>query len=188
MIYEEIDLFSNQKLIHGLDKIVETIGYDTSKVERMLYRSTSLEHARERVLEETLRILQENGSRDVATEDCNLYKFNNISFDWLGAVLAPSLPSIETKALGVSGRIWYPAGGYMGWHTNNDNRGHKLYCAHSREGNKSFFRYQDPETKEIITSWDKRGWNFRIFKVAEELLWHCVYSETDRISIGYTLL
>ncbi len=188
MIYEEVDLSHNSRLIVGLDRILDTIGYDTSKVEKVLYRNSSVEHAQKRVSPEVLTLLVEQGSRDVATEDCNIFKFNNISFDWLGQLLGSSLPVKNISKLGVSGRIWYPVGGYMGWHTNDDNRGHKLYCTHARESNKSFFRYRNPESGEIVTSWDKEGWNFRIFKVAEELLWHCVYSETDRISIGYTLI
>jgi hypothetical protein len=26
-----------------------------------------------------------------------------------------------------------------------------------------------------------------MFRISENLLWHCVYSETDRFSIGYSL-
>lgn len=188
MIFDELDLSQNKRLIAGLDKVIQTIGYDPNKVERNLYRDcVSLKHAQERVSEDALSVLLEYGSRDVATLDCNLYKFNNISFDWLSGALVPSLP-IKTKGLGLSGRIWYPPAGYMGWHTNDNNRGYKLYCTHCRESDKSFFRYRNPYTNEIVTSWDKAGWNFRIFRIQEELLWHCVYSETDRISIGYTLL
>ncbi len=193
MIYEELDLSNNQQLINGLNKGVETINYDTSKVQRDLHRpEVSLEHAQERCSEEALNSIQKFGNRDVGTLDCSLFKFNNISFDWIASILGAALPgstipNAGVKALGISGRIWYPFAGYMGWHTNDDNKGWKLYCNHSREGHKSFFRYQHPETKEVVTSWDKQGWNFRIFEIIEgQLLWHCIYSETDRISIGHT--
>lgn len=90
------------------------------------------------------------------------------------------------KYLRPSGRFWYPSTGYMGWHNNNDNEGYRLYANWAEEGHKSFFRYRDPVTKEIVTSWDKKGWNFRLFECSEETTtWHCVYSDTNRISVGY---
>lgn len=80
-------------------------------------------------------------------------------------------------------KTWYPAKeGYIGWHI--DGTGGRIYSAFA-EG-KSFFRYRDPDTKEIITSWDKPGWSFRIFDFdAANPMWHCVGAEDLRISIGY---
>jgi hypothetical protein len=75
----------------------------------------------------------------------------------------------------------------MGWHTNSNNKGYRIYCTFAKESEKSFFRFRDPETEEIVTSWDKKGWNFRMFKIGEKPIWHSVFSETDRISIGYSL-
>jgi hypothetical protein len=42
---------------------------------------------------------------------------------------------------------------------------------------------------ELVTSWDKQGWNVRIFRIGveDERLWHCVYSDTDRLSFGFTV-
>lgn len=80
-------------------------------------------------------------------------------------------------------KTWYPKGGYLGWHIDND--GGRIYSAWA-EG-KSYFRYQHPVTKEIITSWDKpKEWSFRIFTFdAKNPLWHCVGAEDMRISVGY---
>jgi len=80
-------------------------------------------------------------------------------------------------------KTWYPSDGYLGWHTDRD--GGRLYATWA-EG-KSFFRYQDPISKEIITSWDTpKKWVFRIFTFDEENpLWHCVGAEDVRISVGY---
>ncbi len=83
----------------------------------------------------------------------------------------------------VAKTLYPPKEGYLGWHI--DQVGGRIYAAYA-EG-KSFFRYRDPETKEIITSWDKPGeWNFRIFDFDEKNpMWHCVGAEDMRISIGY---
>jgi len=81
-------------------------------------------------------------------------------------------------------KTWYPPKeGYLGWHI--DQTGGRIYAAYA-EG-ESFFRYRDPETKEIITSQDKPGqWSFRIFDFDEaNPMWHCVGATDLRVSVGY---
>jgi len=80
-------------------------------------------------------------------------------------------------------KTWYPSGGWLGWHI--DQEGGRIYSAYA-EG-KSFFRYQHPETHDIITSWDKPGrWNFRVFTFDKDNpMWHCIYAEDLRVSVGY---
>ena len=117
-----------------------------------------------------------------------LRKFNrNIGFDF-NMIREHSCHIYQSNTSGVYevipvAKTWYPEGGYLGWHT--DDVGGRLYATWA-EG-KSFFRYQDPITKEIITSWDKpKQWTFRIFTFDEENpLWHCVGAEDVRISVGY---
>ena len=84
-----------------------------------------------------------------------------------------------------SGHFWYPPGGYMSWHTNLRTPGWRLYINYVDEPGKSFFRYRHPDTGEITTATD-RTWNFRLFKITPQRpLWHAIYSETNRFSIGY---
>jgi hypothetical protein len=88
----------------------------------------------------------------------------------------------------LSGAFVYPPGSFVNWHTNNNVPGHRLYMAHADENGKSFFRYQDPDTGEIVTDFDKPGWNFRHFLVdPRKPFWHCVYSDTTRFSLGYNI-
>lgn len=113
--------------------------------------------------------------------------------------LHPSLPYRDvidglTKAFDCkvqhTGAFWYPPGGYMGWHTNENNMGHRLYAVYVPESNMSYFKYRDPKDGSIITDWDQKGWNIRVFKIlrGKDRLWHCVYSGTDRISLGFNLV
>ena len=89
----------------------------------------------------------------------------------------------------VAGFFWYPSGGYCGWHTNSNNTGERYYLVWAEESEKSFFRYQDPNTQEIITNWDQSGWQLRNFAASEtNPTWHCVGSETNRVSIGFQVL
>lgn len=94
---------------------------------------------------------------------------------------------IKNYALIPVAKTWYPNdGGYIGWHT--DESGGRLYS--SWADGESFFRYRDPESKKIITSYDKPNqWSFRAFTFDENNpLWHCVYAKDTRISIGYRFI
>ena len=86
-----------------------------------------------------------------------------------------------------SGDFHYPKTGYMGWHTNHDNPLERVYITYATEERKSFFRYF--ENGKIITDYDNKGITVRQFKVTGKppYFWHCVGSECDRLSFGYTL-
>jgi hypothetical protein len=88
-----------------------------------------------------------------------------------------------------SGCHWFPPSGYMGWHSNADVGGYRVYCVYASEDKKSFFRIRDPKTKEVLTQWDKKGWNFRMFlcnnTTPDNYAWHSIYSDTNRISVGF---
>jgi hypothetical protein len=88
-------------------------------------------------------------------------------------------------AVTSSGHLWYPPGSYMGWHTNSRVPGWRIYVNYAEQEGKSFFRYRDPDTGGIVTLND-RHWNIRIFKISRDKpLWHAVYSDTHRFSMGY---
>ena len=75
----------------------------------------------------------------------------------------------------------------MGWHTNNRAPGVRIYVTHAEEPGRSFFRYRDPDTDQVVTAPDDR-WNVRAFRVgSEKPFWHAVYSETHRFSFGYMI-
>lgn len=98
-----------------------------------------------------------------------------------------SFKARRALAVACSGHFWYPPGAYMGWHTNSGAPGWRMYLTHAEEPYKSFFRYRDPSTQEIITSWDAH-WNVRLFEVrSDKPVWHAIYSETNRFSLGYVI-
>lgn len=125
-------------------------------------------------------------NRDLAVSDSG----NLISFEKLGVhrkmtnLIAEAFPSCKVTP---SGFFHYPPTGYMGWHTNSDFPCKRLYITWAAEANKSFFRYVDGS--EVITDYDDKGLTFRLFDIKSHppYLWHCVGSNTDRISIGYRL-
>ena len=82
-------------------------------------------------------------------------------------------------------------GGTCPWHTNSNNKeGERIYLVWAKEHNKSFFRYKDIKTGEMITEWEIKGWQVNRFTPTNRppYVWHCVASETDRISIGFNKL
>jgi hypothetical protein len=87
----------------------------------------------------------------------------------------------------VSGSMIYPPGGWMGWHTNSDRAGWRLYLNYSMASDRSFFRWF--EDGEIATDYDVAGFNFRLFRIGSErdLFWHCIYADDWRFSLGLRL-
>lgn len=186
--YKEMsDLVYNAPLIYGLDKVAETVKKQKEDCTNMFDPEVTFDYAKSRVSEEALNEARGKEDIEVATGDANLFKFDNFQFNVVNEEVSKLFRGYQ-GGIGVSGRHWYPPAGYMGWHTNSNSIGYRLYCSHSEEEDSSFFRFLDPITNEIVTSWDKKGWNFRLFQVIKDVkFWHCVYSETDRVSIGYNL-
>ncbi len=115
---------------------------------------------------------------------------NMVSFESLGVTqqitrLIQKL--FPTKQVRATGFFHYPETGYMGWHTNANDPCQRLYLTWCNTGNKSFFRYI--KNNELITDYDDEGLTTRMFEVTgkEPLFWHCVGSETDRLSFGFSI-
>ena len=90
----------------------------------------------------------------------------------------------------ISGSFLYHPICTMPWHTNESTYGDHAYLTYVDKSKKSYFRYYDNETKEIITSYDEPGWQIRYFNApkTEPYFWHCTYTECPRISIGFRIL
>jgi hypothetical protein len=84
----------------------------------------------------------------------------------------------QTTTHRISGRMIYPPGGFMDWHTNGDWPGTRMYAAWSEDGNSGMLWFKDGKT---VVDYDKPGWNIRTFKCPE---WHAVFASCWRVSIG----
>ena len=86
----------------------------------------------------------------------------------------------------ISGAFLYNENNYLGWHTNNGGDGTRCYFSYSFEDNSNIFRYRNPYTKEVIDSYDKIGWNVRLFTIDKDNpFWHCVIANSKRYSFGF---
>ena len=106
-------------------------------------------------------------------------------------LLLPRVKKIlKHNSVSVSGFYLYPKTGYMGWHTNYLSPCWRLYITYATEDKKSFLKFQNPITKEIITDYDDVGITIRKFYVTGKppYFWHCVGSMCDRFSFGFRIL
>lgn len=125
-----------------------------------------------------------SGDNPVSTED-HLINFSHLGItNKLIHVVKNMFPDNKVE---VSGFFHYPDTGYMSWHTNSDVPCKRLYITYAPEANKSFFRYY--KNGEVITDYDDKGLTFRAFDITDKppYLWHCIGSQTDRISLGFRI-
>ncbi|MEU9867699.1 Nif11-like leader peptide family natural product precursor [Actinomadura sp. NPDC048021] len=101
--------------------------------------------------------------------------------------LVDALEKVFGGEVRLSGNLWYPPSSYRLWHTNEDQPGWRMYLIDFDEPfpdaeHTSFFRYQHPETAELVTL-RERPRLARFFKVEqdpERLFWHCIVNPTPR--------
>jgi hypothetical protein len=95
-----------------------------------------------------------------------------------------------------SGSMWYPPFAYRLWHTNETQPGWRMYLIDfdaeiEPSDTRSFFRYMNPQTSEIVTLQDRPGM-LRFFKVEQRrdrLFWHCIVNgaERNRWAFGFVV-
>lgn len=88
-------------------------------------------------------------------------------------------------------KMYYPKNGFMGWHNNWNCPGYNILLSFTKEGN-GFFRYQDPNTKEIISMKDLPGWSVKTGYYGErsepdKIFWHCARAYEERLTLGYVI-
>ncbi len=172
------DLPSNIKkqVVSLVEKNVKTILLNTR-----LVGAKTVPSWRENLTEERLQ------SDDLAiTSNTNM-----VSFEGLGVTqkITPLIQQVfPDKSVKPSGFFHYPPTGYMGWHTNSNYPCSRMYLTWTEEAGKSFFRYKNQGS--LVTDYDDAGLTVRLFDVTgqEPYLWHCVGSETNRISFGFSIV
>lgn len=85
----------------------------------------------------------------------------------------------QTLGYEVRGTVYYPPGGGIGWHTNSDDSGWRLYAVRVPPEAKSFLKTAD------AVYFDRLGY-VNLFKIEAPpaLSWHCVGAPTERWSVG----
>lgn len=106
------------------------------------------------------------------------------------------MENIFETEIRFSGSLWYPPNAYRLWHTNQTQSGWRMYWIdfdefESNNSEKSFFRYMNPQTKELVTLYE-RPQMVRFFRVEsdpDKLFWHCIANPTkfNRWSFGFSI-
>lgn len=87
-----------------------------------------------------------------------------------------------------TGCFLYPFAGRMGWHTNSDGKVDgvlRLYAVYNST-NDSVFSYLDKNSGAIRSIKEPMGWSAKLFSI-EDQFWHCVKSNSVRLSLGFQL-
>ena len=88
-------------------------------------------------------------------------------------------------------KMYYPEGGYMGWHNNHNASGYNILFSYTKNGN-GYFRYKDPITLETITMHDVPGWTAKVgyygnLEEKDKIYWHCARAYETRLTLGFII-
>lgn len=98
----------------------------------------------------------------------------------------------------LRGFFYYPPKGYREWHTNayhmypdqssqEEDFTWRAYFVKCDKDNQAWFKYIDPKTDKIEKLFDQDK-IIRVFKLPKKTqLWHCIYSDCHRFSMGIQL-
>jgi len=93
--------------------------------------------------------------------------------------------------------MYYPKGGFMGWHNNANCPGWNVIMSYTPEPHKGYFEFIDPSTQETVRLDDdfnvQDGWTIKVgyYGSHEEInqqVWHCARSyDNERITLAYVI-
>ena len=88
-------------------------------------------------------------------------------------------------------QMFYPAGGYIGWHTNCNAPGYNIILS-CNPGGDGYFDHYDHVNKKLNRYNDEKGWNCKVGyfgsdKEPEKMFWHCAATNTPRLTFSYII-
>jgi hypothetical protein len=96
-------------------------------------------------------------------------------------------------------KMYYPKGGFIGWHTNWDFGGYNIVFTYTKNGG-GFWRHIDPAGSiSVIPNPDKLvhlddipGWHCKVGYYGKKhetdrLIWHSAFAKEPRITLGYVI-
>ena len=87
--------------------------------------------------------------------------------------------------------MFYPAGGYIGWHNNCNAPGYNIVLT-CNPGGKGYFAHYDHINDKMNIFPDASGWNCKVGyfgseKENDKIYWHCAYTDTPRLTFSYII-
>lgn len=86
-------------------------------------------------------------------------------------------------------KMYYPPGGYIGWHNNANAPGYNILFTYSETG-EGDFRYIHPQTGELVIMPDKKGWSCKVGyydTIDGQPLWHAAWTNCNRLNWAYII-
>lgn len=119
--------------------------------------------------------------KDVGVYDTNIYlervqKLDKVLKDFTGS---------HNNAL----KMYYPPGGYIGWHNNANAPGYNILFTYSETG-EGDFRYIHPQTGELVIMPDPKGWSCKVgyYDIVDgNPLWHSAHTKCKRLNWAYII-
>ena len=137
---------------------------------------------------------EETYSVDIGMLDCLPYDNRHIDVIFEHQKKRQEMSLALTTILGARNQavnVYYPAGGFMGWHNNWNAAGYNILLTYSQDGD-GFFRYRDPKTHKIITMEDRVGWSCKVGyygrgREPDKVYYHCAGSNSPRLTLGFII-
>lgn len=88
-------------------------------------------------------------------------------------------------------QMFYPSGGYIGWHNNANASGYNIVLS-CNPGGDGEFEHWDHINNKLNVFKDQPGWNCKVgyfgsFKEPEKMYWHCARTRTPRLTLSYVI-
>ena len=91
--------------------------------------------------------------------------------------------------------VYYPQGGFMGWHNNWNAHGYNILLSYTENGD-GFFKYRKPNTdrsvNEVVHMQDPGGWCCKVGyygrgREPEKVYYHCAGTYEPRLTFGFVV-
>tara|TARA_B100002019_G_scaffold54947_3_gene47127 strand:- start:29530 stop:30165 length:636 start_codon:yes stop_codon:yes gene_type:complete len=87
--------------------------------------------------------------------------------------------------------VYYPEGGFMGWHNNWNAHGYNILLSYTKNGG-GYFKFRDPESRIVNTMYDPEGWSSKVGyygrgREPDKVYYHCAGTTEPRITLGFVV-
>lgn len=88
-------------------------------------------------------------------------------------------------------QMYYPPGGYIGWHNNGNAAGYNIVLS-CNPGGDGEFEHWDHMENELRVFNDQPGWNCKVgyfgsYNEPDKIYWHCARTRTPRLTFSYVI-
>lgn len=88
-------------------------------------------------------------------------------------------------------QMYYPPGGYIGWHNNCNASGYNIILTCNPKGD-GYFKHYDHVNDKYNVFPDEKGWSCKVGyfgtdKEHDKIFWHCARTQTPRLTFSYII-